>query len=166
MLFEDGEAVEGRLATPACEHEPAHAVFHPEALLDGPVADPLVAGDHDESERCDDGEPLVVERAPRDLGELDMSGVDDIIVDLAERFAEGQVVLVDEEPGGHCRLRDQRLELFLVRDSRADQFWRDVVAVRDLLDGLAGVEELPEPFGRHPFYGRASEAHERIDHHG
>lgn len=164
-MFEYGEAVHGRLAASAGEHEAAYFVFHPEPLLDGPVADPLVAGDHDETERCDDGEPFVVERAPRDLGELDMSGVDDIIVDLAERFAECQVVLVDEEPGGHCRLRDQRPELFLVRDSRADQFWRDLVAVRDLLDGLASVEELPEPLGRNPVDGRATEAHEGIDHH-
>ena len=165
MLFEDGEAVEGRLATPACEHEPAHAMFHPEPLLDGPVANPLISGDHDESERCDDGEPLVVERAPGDLGELDMSGVDDVVVDFAECFAEGRVVLVDEEPGGHRGLRDQRPELFLVRNGRAHQLWGDLVAVRDLLDGLAGVEELPEPFGRDSIDGRATEAHEGIDHH-
>ena len=87
--MEDGEAVEGRLAASAGEHEAAHTVFHPEAPLDRPVADPLVSGDHDETEGRNDGEPLVVERASGDLGELDMAGVDDVVVEVAERLAEG-----------------------------------------------------------------------------
>lgn len=139
---------------------------HLKALLDGPVADPLVSGDHDKIEGCDYRKPFVVKRSPRDLRKLDMSGVDDIVVDLAEGFAECQVVLVDEERCGHRTLRDQRPELFLISHSRADQFWRDLIAVRDLFDGLVSIEELPEPLGSYTIYGWASEAHEGIDHHG
>jgi len=156
----------GRLAAPAGEYEAAHVVFHPEALFDGSVADPLISGDHDEVKGRDDGKPFIIERAPGDLGKLDMSRVDNVVVDLAERLAESQVVLVDEEPGRHRGLRHQRPKLFLIRDRRADQLGPDLVPVRDLLDGLAGVEQLPKPLGRDPIDGRATEANERIDHHG
>ena len=101
MRVRRGSAIHGRLAALAGEHEAAHVVFHPEALLDGSVADPLISGDHDEVKGRDDGKPFIIERAPGDLGELDMSRVDNVVVDLAEGLAERQVVLVDEESGGH-----------------------------------------------------------------
>jgi hypothetical protein len=42
--------------------------------LDGPVADSLVAGEDDQSTGTDDGQPLVVEAAPRDLGQIGWPG--------------------------------------------------------------------------------------------
>ena len=125
----------------------------------------MVAGDDDEVEGGDDGEPFVVERSSGDGAKVRVAGVDDVVVALAEGFAEREVVLVNEEPGGHCRLRHQRPELFVIGDGSANEFGGDVVAVRDLLDCLACVEQLPEPFSGDALHARATEADEGIDHH-
>jgi hypothetical protein len=56
------------LTVAASEDEASDTVFDPEALLDRPVSDPLISGNHDQLERSYDREPFVVEGAPRDLG--------------------------------------------------------------------------------------------------
>jgi hypothetical protein len=76
-------------------------------LLDWPVADLLVACDHNKPPAADDLEPDVVFGPSRDFGQLRVTGVDDVAVECGECLAERQVVLVDEEPGNHRLLRRQ-----------------------------------------------------------
>lgn len=122
----------------------------PRPLLDRFVPDALVASDHDQALGTDDGQPLVVEAAPRDLRQVGVTGENDVPVQISECLTERQVVLVDEEPGRHVRLGRQRTQLLLVGDRRPYFFGRHLVAIGDLIDRLAGVEQLPQSLGRHP----------------
>ena len=56
----------------------------------------------------------------------------DVGVVLSERLAKCEIVLVDEEPRGHRRLRRQRAELLLVGDGGPHQVLGHVAPVRDL----------------------------------
>lgn len=103
--------------------------------------------------------------SPRDLRKIRVSWVDDVVMLAGQQLAERQVVLVNEEPGGQGRSRRQRAELLLVRDGGTDLLLGEVVAVSDLVDRLPGVEQLPEPLGRHPLHRRPTESNQRIDHH-
>lgn len=138
---------------------------HPGVLLDRPVADALVAFDHHESLLPDDREPVVVERSARNLRNIRVPGVHDARVLPRERLPEGQVVLVDEEPGRHVLLRHEGAELFLVRDRRSHIVDGEFVPVGDLLERLSGIVELPQPVGGNPLDRRSAEAHQRVDDH-
>ena len=128
------------LARRAGEHEAADPVVDPHPLLDRFVADALVASDHDQTLGTSDGQPLVVEAPPRDLRQVGMAGENDVFVQISECLTERQVVLVDEEPGRHVRLRRQRTQLLLVGDRGPYLLGGYLVATGDLLDRLAGVE--------------------------
>ena len=99
VAVEDRPAVGRRLALPACEDEPAHPVLDPRQLLRRSIADPAVAGDHDQPLGADDGEPLVVDGTSWNLREAGMARGDDSAVLLGEVLAERQVVLVSEGTG-------------------------------------------------------------------
>jgi hypothetical protein len=93
-------------------------MIDPHRPFDRPVADALAAGDHHQSLGTDDGQPLVIEAAPRNVRQIRMTGEDDVSMQLSECLAQSQVVLVDEEPGRHVRLCRQRTQLLLVGDRR------------------------------------------------
>lgn len=139
---------------------------YPGLLLDRPIADPLVAGDHDELSTADHLEPHVVLGLTWDFRQAQVTGVDDVSVECGERLSERQVVLVDEEPGHHWLLRRQRAELFLVGDGGLDVVDAELIGIRDLIEGFAGVVELPQPLGRNTGDSRLAESNEWIDCHG
>ena len=136
----------------------------PHALFDGPVADPLIAGDHDESLAAHHWEPIVVQTASGDIGEGRVPGVDNVVMLNGERPAEGEVVLIDEEPGRHLGLCREGALLFLVGDSRLDQVLRQLIAVGDGRQRFAGVKEFPESLRCHSLDCGPAEAQQRIDH--
>ena len=137
-------------------------MVEPHRPLDGPVADALVASDHHQTLHTDDGQPLVVEAAPRDLRQVG-TGENDVSVQISECLTERQVVLVDAEPGRNVRLGRLRTRLLLVGDCGPYVFGRHLVAIGDLIDRLAGVKQLPQPLSRHPLCRGTAEADERID---
>ena len=68
------------------------------------------------------------------LRQIRMAGEDDVPMQIGECLTEGQVVLVDEEPGRHVRLCRQRTQLLLVGDRGPYLFGGHLVAADDLLD--------------------------------
>ena len=164
VMGEDGQAVDRRLAAAPGQHEAPHAVLHPQQTLDRPIADALVPRDHDEAQCAHHREPLVVERASR-YGDVGIAGVHHVVMVLPQRLSERQVVLIDEEPGRHSALRHQRALVLLVGNRRTYELDVHVVRVGDVPDCFAGVEELPQSFGRDPRHVRLAEAHQRVDHH-
>lgn len=118
---------------------------------------------YDQATGTDDGQPLVIEAAPRNLRQIGVPGEDDISVQISKCLTECQVVLVDEEPRRHNRLRRQRPQLLLVGDGGPYLLGRNLIAIGDLPDRLAGVEQFPQPLGGHPLHGRTAEADEGID---
>ena len=107
VLRKDGLAVDGRLACLAGQHDAAHAVYDPGAFLGGPVANALVSSDDDKVMSSDDREPVVVDGASGNFGQLEVAGEHHIAMLSGERLTERQVGFVDEVPGGHYVLGRQ-----------------------------------------------------------
>ena len=112
---------------------------------------------------ADDLQPLIVQALPRHSGQVGVAGEEHAAVELGQRLAEGKVVLVDEEGRGHRRLCRQRTQLLLVGDGGRYLLRGHLVSSTDVLDGLTGVEQLPEPLGGHALDRGAAEADERIN---
>jgi hypothetical protein len=163
VVLQETQAVDGGLTGRAGQHEAAHPMVDPHRPFDGTVADALVAGDHDQSLGTDVRQPLVVEAASRNLREIGMTREDDVPVQISECLAEGQVVLVDEEPGRQDGLCRERPQLLLVGDRCPYFLGGHLIATGDLLDRLAGVEQLPQPLGGHPLHRGTPEADKRVD---
>ena len=146
---EDLEARRGRLAPTTCEDEPSHGVFRPHRPLQRSVPNALIAGDHHKSPLADDRQPHVVVGPPGYVGELGMTRIAHIRKLGRQSFPEREVVLVHEERRHGWRLRGQTALLLLVRDRSLHLDKRDLVRVRNFVDDLARVVELPKTLGRH-----------------
>ena len=108
-------------------------MFDPHPLLDGPVRNALITGDHHETLGADDFQPLVVQALPGYRRQVGMAG-ESTLRELGERLVQGKVVLLDEERGRHRRLCSQRTQLLLVGDRGRYLLGGHVVATGDLLD--------------------------------